>query len=179
MSHPRARAATTTCAPATTTRAAATPLPVIEVASPCTVDWERMTGDEQSRFCAHCDRHVHDLSAMGSEEVIDLVCESAGRLCVRFERTVGGEVKTLDYQPAPSARSRWRAVISGVVLAVATAIGAGVLVESLRPRRTMGMMRIPPPAIGPGGTAAPASPTAPAPAPGASATESDATCPTP
>ena len=158
-------------APADARTRAATPLPVIEVASPCTVDWETMTGDARSRFCAHCERHVHDLSAMDSEEVIDLLCHSAGQLCVKFERTNDGDVKTLDYEPASSARARWRVVISGVVLAAATAVGAGVLVEGLRPRPTMGMMRMPPPAVGPGGL--------PAPAPAANAAESDTTCPTP
>ena len=29
----------------------ATPLPVIEVETPCTVDWDAMSGDARARFC--------------------------------------------------------------------------------------------------------------------------------
>lgn len=80
-----------------------------------------MSGDERQRFCRHCQRHVHDLSAMDSDEVADLVCRNAGPLCVRFEQTVDGQVKTLDYQAAPGRRFRknW------LVVAILAALGAG------------------------------------------------------
>ena len=67
-----------------------TPLSVIRVKSPCPESWEAMTGDEKSRFCAGCQRHVHNLSAMPREEAERLICESAGRLCVRFEQGADG-----------------------------------------------------------------------------------------
>jgi hypothetical protein len=101
--------------------AAATPLPVIEVTEPCSADWNAMAGDDRTRFCAHCERHVHDLSAMRSDEVADLFCRSAGSLCVRFERAMDGQVKTLDY-----ARPRgWRHGYKWLVLGVLAALGAG------------------------------------------------------
>ena len=101
----------------------ATPLPVLEIANPCPIDFHAMPADGRARFCAHCERHVHDLSAMRSDEVVDLVCRNADGLCVRFERTADGQIKTLDYQPPPPRRwsMRWLAV------GFLTLIGAGAL----------------------------------------------------
>jgi len=101
--------------------AAATPLPVIEVTDPCPADWNAMAGDDRTRFCAHCQRHVHDLSAMRTDEVADLFCRSAGALCVRFERAADGQIKTLDYAP----RRGWRHGSKWLVLGVLAALGAG------------------------------------------------------
>ena len=56
------------------------PLEVIRVDEPCKADWDAMTGDAARRFCAGCQKHVHNLSAMPREEAERLVCESAGRL---------------------------------------------------------------------------------------------------
>ena len=158
-------------ADARTRARAATPLPVIEVASPCTVDWETMTGGARSRFCAHCERYVHDLSAMGSEEVIDLVCDSAGRLCVRFERTADGTVKTLDYAPP---RRGWRNRYRWLVVGLLAAMGAGGAREAwqrhqqAQTTRVLGMMvpmQVPTTtgSTGPSGLPAPAAPICPTP----------------
>jgi hypothetical protein len=68
----------------------------IEVASPCTQDWNRMTGDEKRRFCGECRLHVHDLSAMTRNEAEDLLRGADGRVCVRFYRRPDGRVLTKD-----------------------------------------------------------------------------------
>lgn len=83
-------------------------LDVIEVAEPCTRPWEAMAGDERVRYCEGCHKHVHNLSAMSRGEAERLVCEAAGRLCVRFERAVDGRVQTLEYR-APLRKGRgWK-----------------------------------------------------------------------
>src|SRR5688572_33180456 len=81
-------------------------LDVIDVNRPCPASWESMEGDERSRFCTGCGRHVHNLSAMTLAEAQRLVCERAGRACVRFERDASGEVVTLDYGPRTSILRR-------------------------------------------------------------------------
>jgi ankyrin repeat protein len=43
-----------------------------------------MAGDEQVRFCEHCEKSVHDLSAMTRKRALRLVRASGGALCVRF-----------------------------------------------------------------------------------------------
>jgi hypothetical protein len=83
-------------------------LDVIQVVEPCTQSWDAMTGDSRVRFCAGCQKHVHDLSAMTRSEAEQLVCEPAGQLCVRFSRTPDGRVRTLEYQPSTGRRRGWR-----------------------------------------------------------------------
>jgi len=94
-------------------------LPVIEVSGPCPADWDAMSLVDGGRFCSQCQRVVHDLSAMTSSEVHDLICREAGRLCVRFERAEDGAAKTLDYQPI-DGRRRWtrRWSLTGGVVAL-------------------------------------------------------------
>jgi hypothetical protein len=82
------------------------PLDVIQVANPCPASWEQMSGDDKRRFCTHCSKYVHNLSAMPADEAERLVCEDAGNLCVRFAQDpASGRVITLDYAPRPRT---WR-----------------------------------------------------------------------
>ena len=76
-----------------------TPLPRIDVESPCTQSWDAMTGDDKRRFCGECRLHVHNLSAMTSDEARELVEGADGRLCVRFFRRPDGTVLTQDCVP--------------------------------------------------------------------------------
>jgi hypothetical protein len=110
-----------------------------------------MTGDARGRFCQHCQKTVHDLSAMSRDEAELLVCQSAGSLCVRLTRLPDGQVLTLDYPTVTPERSwSWRvwslvglagALITGVVNAAffggrvfpAPTPGATVTVGSLPP----------------------------------------------
>lgn len=80
----------------------------IEVPEPCTVDWDRMTGDRRVRFCQHCRKNVYNLSEMPRDDAERLVCESAGSLCVRFYRSPSGEVLTLNYGRSDKPRRGWR-----------------------------------------------------------------------
>jgi len=69
----------------------------LRIASPCTADWAAMTGDDKKRFCAQCKLHVHDLSAMTSDEAMALLRSAGqGRTCVRFHRRADGRVLTRD-----------------------------------------------------------------------------------
>jgi hypothetical protein len=103
-------------------------LDVIQVSNPCPADWEQMAGDEKHRFCSHCNKWVHDLSAMPRVEAERMVCQAAGSLCVRFARDAQtGEVLTLDYAPKPlSSRRRALATIAsiGAALLCAGTLGA-------------------------------------------------------
>jgi hypothetical protein len=86
----------------------ASPLPVlnnVRVASPCSQAWDEMKGDDRSRFCTSCDRHVYNLSGMPQAEAEALVREREGRLCVRFYRRRDGSLLTAD---CPVGRQRMR-----------------------------------------------------------------------
>jgi hypothetical protein len=128
-------------------------LNVIQVASPCQAPWEQMSGDEQRRFCTHCKKFVHNLTAMPADEAEKLICSSAGDLCVRFARDPrSGQVITLDYRSPPrSSRGRAFAVIASILASAsiaATWVGYKVMRKPLPPP--------PPPAVFvAGGMAAP------------------------
>ena len=58
----------------------------ISIASPCSADWDEMTGDDRACFCVHCEKYVYNLSALTSEQANSLIREKEGRLCTRFFR---------------------------------------------------------------------------------------------
>src|ERR1051325_2051840 len=66
----------------------------ITIPAPCNADWESMIGNDQVRFCEHCNLHVTNLSAMTRSEAMRLVAQSRRRLCVRLIRRPDGSVLT-------------------------------------------------------------------------------------
>jgi Carboxypeptidase regulatory-like domain/Ankyrin repeats (3 copies)/Ankyrin repeats (many copies) len=67
----------------------------IEVKSPCSQSWDSMQGNDEVRFCDHCVKHVHDLSAITRKDVRKLIARSRGGLCVRYVRRPDGRIETL------------------------------------------------------------------------------------
>jgi hypothetical protein len=55
-----------------------------QITSPCTEDWDSMVGNDQIRFCTHCQRSVHDFSTMSRKQIKRIVAASGGRFCVRY-----------------------------------------------------------------------------------------------
>ena len=51
-----------------------------------------MAGGGNQRFCARCERNVHDLSAMGAGAAMSVLCGPDERLCVRFNARANGSV---------------------------------------------------------------------------------------
>lgn len=72
------------------------PLNNIKIASPCSADWNAMSGDNTKRFCGECKLNVYNLSGMSKTEAENLLIESEGRLCVRFYRRNDGTILTQD-----------------------------------------------------------------------------------
>ncbi|HYE17775.1 MAG TPA: hypothetical protein VEA69_04985 [Tepidisphaeraceae bacterium] len=104
-----------------------TPLSVVRVEKPCLADWDQMSGEGAVRFCQHCQKHVHDLSAMPAGAAERLVCLSADKMCVRYAAGADGQPLTLEYLRQTPPRWRWRvwttvavslALISGSVQAL-------------------------------------------------------------
>ena len=151
------------------TRAA---LPVIEIDSPCPADWDAMTGDARERFCAHCNRHVHDLSVMSSGEVADLICRNAGDLCVRFDRAADGQIKTLDYAPPPPKGRVGERIAEGALCVGIVAVAAAIVMPAMQPMGRMRIVRPAPPAPVPAAAVGAVTPTSGAPT-------GEVRCPTP
>jgi ankyrin repeat protein len=64
----------------------------ITIPKPCDADWDSMVGNDQVRFCEHCNLHVNNLSNMTRLDAMRLVARSKGRLCVRYIKTLDGGV---------------------------------------------------------------------------------------
>jgi len=79
----------------------------VRIASPCTADWEAMTGDERVRFCSQCSLHVYNLAQMTREEAEALLREREGRLCARVYRRRDGTVVTKDCPVGVRKARRW------------------------------------------------------------------------
>jgi hypothetical protein len=78
-----------------------------------------MRGDARTRFCDHCNLHVHNLSEMNSDEARELIENRGGRTCVCYSSTADGKVHTLDYRPAsPRFRSARLWIGAGSLVAV-------------------------------------------------------------
>ena len=62
-----------------------------------------MKGDDRVRFCAECNKHVHNLSAITKREAEDLLAKADGKLCGRFDRDHTGNIVTSDRSGQRSA----------------------------------------------------------------------------
>ncbi len=75
-------------------------LNVIDIARPCPADWDAMHGNDQVRFCDHCQLNVYNLSQMTRSAAEQLLIEKEGHLCVRLYRRMDGTVITRDCEGA-------------------------------------------------------------------------------
>ena len=50
----------------------------INVKSPCSESWDEMFGNDEVRFCSHCAKNVHNLSAMTRQKAKELIKNSNG-----------------------------------------------------------------------------------------------------
>jgi hypothetical protein len=66
----------------------------LQVASPCSADWEKMVGDDRVRYCPECKLSVYNFSAMTEAEVKRIVAHRGGRLCGRLYRRADGTLLT-------------------------------------------------------------------------------------
>ena len=51
----------------------------------CPKAWEGMSGNETTRFCSYCKKHVHNLEAMTVSERLALLSSPAASICARYK----------------------------------------------------------------------------------------------
>jgi hypothetical protein len=59
-------------------------VPQLRIASPCSVDWNSMIGNDRVRFCEHCQLTVHNVTHASQKQIKRLVERANGRLCVNY-----------------------------------------------------------------------------------------------
>lgn len=89
----------------------------LRVASPCSISWNEMTGDDRTRHCDQCELNVYNVAGMTRDEVARLVEESNGRLCMRLVRRADGSVMTKDCPVGLRAYRKRLAVIASAAFA--------------------------------------------------------------
>lgn len=60
--------------------------PQLHIASPCSVDWDSMIGNDRVRFCEHCQLTVHNVDHASQKQIKRLIERSNGRLCVNYRQ---------------------------------------------------------------------------------------------
>ena len=68
----------------------------LRIATPCTVSWESMYGDDRVRFCGECKLNVYNIAGMERGEADELIRRTEGRLCARIYQRVDGTVLVRD-----------------------------------------------------------------------------------
>src|SRR5262245_59089137 len=71
-------------------------LKIVDIATPCPMPWEQMTGDERVRFCGECRKNVYNISAMKQIEAEEFLGEHLGNVCIRLYRRADGTILTSD-----------------------------------------------------------------------------------
>lgn len=103
-------------------------LPNIRVATPCTADWTKMTGDDRMRACADCNKNVYNLSDMTRDEAEALIVQKEGRLCVRYFQRKDGTILLKDCAIGVAQKRKRRLVAAG---AAALLTGGGFVAHRL------------------------------------------------
>jgi hypothetical protein len=107
----------------------------VEIASPCTANWDAMTGTDQIRFCSECRKYVYNLSEMTRREAEALLASRGNQMCARLIRDLNGATLSVDSLP-PVRLLGWKPgpVASAVVSAIISITpGAGVLANGQSP----------------------------------------------
>jgi hypothetical protein len=108
-------------------------LPNIRVATPCTADWTKMSGDERVRACGACSKNVYNLSGMTRDEAEALIVEKAGNLCVRYFQRTDGTIILKDCEIGVAQRRGRRMIAAG---AAALLAGGGLFAHHALGRRS-------------------------------------------
>ncbi|MCR9162647.1 MAG: hypothetical protein ACE37F_03240 [Nannocystaceae bacterium] len=93
----------------------------IRIPEPCNEDWEGMTPEQRGRFCAACQKTVHDLSAMTERDAKVLLATDED-ICVSYLSDARGTVQFRRPQLVPANRLLRRASVAsaaGLSLALA------------------------------------------------------------
>jgi len=89
----------------------------LRVASPCSVGWETMSGDERVRRCDSCEMNIYNVSEMTKKEVENLILKRESRVCIRLYKRTDGTVLTKDCPVGFRAYQKRVARFAGATLA--------------------------------------------------------------
>ena len=97
----------------------------LRIASPCTMDWDLMSGNDRVRFCEHCQLSVHNIDLANGKQLKRLIARSGGRLCVSYRQPKPPDKSAI--QKLHRIGRRASAIAAGAfsaTLSITTAVGA-------------------------------------------------------
>jgi hypothetical protein len=100
-------------------------LPVLDnirIASPCTADWNAMTGDDRVRHCGACKKDVYNLSSMRRDEAEALIREKNGDLCARYYQRGDGTIILADCTIGKQQQRKRRVIAVGAAAMLASGV---------------------------------------------------------
>ena len=68
----------------------------IRIASPCSIDWNQMAGDDRVRDCSVCQKSVFNISELTRAEAQALISDRNGDLCTRYYQRADGTIILAD-----------------------------------------------------------------------------------
>jgi hypothetical protein len=104
----------------------------LRVNSPCEEDWDSMAGNEEVRFCTHCEKSVHNVSTMTRKDAMRFVRANAGGVCVRFYSDPTGRTLHANEEKLHRITRRASKAAAGAFGAV-IALSSTVLAQSYGP----------------------------------------------
>jgi hypothetical protein len=96
----------------------------LEIVQPCPAAWEAMQGTAERRHCGHCDKAVHDLSAMDPDAAAQLL-ERRDPICVRVRCSADGTVLHGARPEKSAGRARLQLLVTPTLLAAMAACQTG------------------------------------------------------
>ena len=109
----------------------------LQIAKPCSADWDAMSGDDRVRHCGMCKLNVYNLSDMTRDEAEALINSREGRTCIRMYQRTDGKVITRDC-PVGLKRVRQRMAILAGGLAASIFLAAGSVLARMGFRENLG-----------------------------------------
>lgn len=71
-------------------------LETINLAFSCPMDWDKMIGNNQIRYCPECKLNVYNISSLSSIEATKLINNNENKLCIKLYKRADGTVLTKD-----------------------------------------------------------------------------------
>lgn len=110
------------------------------VALPCKADWNKMVGDERTRFCGMCNKNVYNLSEMSADEAETFLRQLTKDACVRLYRRKDGTVMTND---CPVGQRNNRIKVAAALVVGTGMAAAKILTSVVEPMQVMGGVSMP------------------------------------
>jgi hypothetical protein len=105
----------------------------IHIASPCTADWNSMSGDDRNRYCAECNKNVYNISELTRRQAESLIRKSEGDLCLLFYRRTDGTILTSDCPVGFAALRRRVTKVAGAIVSAVLSCASPMFAQAPAP----------------------------------------------